>query len=196
MDDWRDRMLGAISDTRLLLICLSPAYLESDYCTWEFTEYLKHEAARALLGEGVAPVYFIEIPGWTDKDYDQRAAERVADLRRRQHIDLRPWFKEGAAALKDTAVQARMDELNHQIHDRLGRIRKVLEAKGNVDRHNEHFKGRTAELRRLARVGRPGQGRRAHRGPWPGRDGQDGAGGRVRLCFRARVHGGAMAGAV
>ena len=64
-------------------------------------------------------------------------------------FDLRPWFNEGAEALKDAAVQARMDELNRQIHDRLGRIRKVLEAKGNVDRHNEHFVGRTAELRRL-----------------------------------------------
>jgi len=149
MDDWRHRILGAISDTRLLLVCLSPAYLGSEYCAWEFNEYLKHEAARALLGEGVAPVYFVAVPGWFDKDYDQRAAEWVAELRRRQHVDLRPWFDEGAAALRDSAVGARMDELNRQIHDRLGRIQKVLEAKGNVDRHNEHFKGRTAELRRL-----------------------------------------------
>ena len=149
MDDWRHRILDAISDTKLLLVCLSPAYLESNYCAWEFNEYLKHESARALLGEGVAPVYFVAVPGWTDKDYDQRAAEWVAELRRRQYVDLRPWFDEGAVALKDAAVQARMDELNRQIHDRLGRIRKVLDAKGNVNRHNEHFKGRNAELRRL-----------------------------------------------
>ena len=103
----------------------------------------------ALLGEGVAPIYFVEVPGWYDKDYNRRAEEWVVELRRRQHIDLCPWFNQGAEALKDAAVQTRMDELNRQIRNRLGRITKVLHAKGNVDRHNEHFKGRTAELRRL-----------------------------------------------
>jgi hypothetical protein len=149
MDDWRHRILAGIRDTRLLLACLSPAYLDSEYCAWEFHEYLKFEAARALLGEGIAPVYLVEVPGWTDKDFDRRAAEWVVELRRRQHVDLRPWSHRGAAALQDAAVRARMEQLESQIHDRLGRIRKVLEAKGNVDRHNEHFTGRTAELRRL-----------------------------------------------
>src|SRR5437899_2536702 len=51
MDDWQHRILDAVRDTRLL-VCLSPAYLESEYCAWEFNEYLKHESARALLGEG------------------------------------------------------------------------------------------------------------------------------------------------
>ncbi len=147
--NWRYCMLDAILDSRLLLICLSPAYLESDYCAWELNEYLKHEAARSLLGDGVAPVYLVEIPGWTDKDYDQRAAKWVAELRRRRHFDLRSWSSRGPAALNDVAVLVRMDELNRQIHDRLTRIRTVLEAKGNVDRRNEHFKGRAAELRWL-----------------------------------------------
>ena len=149
MDDWRHRILDAIRDTRLLLVCLSPAYLQTEYCAWEFNEFLKHESARALLGEGVATVYFVEVPGWADKDYEQRAAEWVAELRRRQYFDLRPWFNKGAEALKDAAIKARMEELNRQIRDRLGRIRKTLEAKGNVDRHNERFVGRTFELRRL-----------------------------------------------
>ena len=149
MDDWRHRILDAIRDTRLLLVCLSPAYLQTEFCAWEFNEFLKHESARALLGEGVATVYFVEVPGWADKDYERRAAEWVAELRRRQYFDLRPWFNEGAEALKDTAIKARMEELNRQIRDRLDRIRKTLEAKGNVDRHNEQFVGRTFELRRL-----------------------------------------------
>src|SRR5438128_9339410 len=68
MDDWRHRILDWLKGSRLLLVCLSPAYLASEYCAWEFIEYLKHEAARALLGEGVAPVYFVEVPGWKDKD--------------------------------------------------------------------------------------------------------------------------------
>jgi hypothetical protein len=42
-------VLDGIRSTRLLLVCLSPNYLESEYCAWEFNEYLKHEAAQALL---------------------------------------------------------------------------------------------------------------------------------------------------
>ena len=34
-----------------------------------------------------------------------------------------------------------------EIRQRLIRINQLLEAKGNVDRHNEHFVGRAAELR-------------------------------------------------
>lgn len=54
--------------------------------------------------EGVAPIYFVEVPGWEDKDFDQRCAEWVAELRRRQHVDLRPWFHEGEQALPETEV--------------------------------------------------------------------------------------------
>jgi hypothetical protein len=94
-------------------------YLESEYCAWEFNEYLKHEAVRALLGEGIAPIYFVEIPGWSDGGFDQRAAEWVAEIRRRQHFDFGPWFNEGTAALKDAALKARLDDLNGKIRDRL-----------------------------------------------------------------------------
>jgi hypothetical protein len=151
MDDWRHRILGGLRESRLLLVCLSPAYLESEYCAWEFNEYLNHEFARALLGEGVAPVYFVfvDVPGWEDRDFETRCAEWVKELRRRQHVDLRPWFHEGEIALRDAAVRDRMDQLNRRIHDRLDRINKSLAARGNVDRHNEHFQGRTIELRRL-----------------------------------------------
>ncbi len=149
MDDWRHRILGGLRESRLLLVCLSPAYLESEYCAWEFNEYLNHEFARALLGVGVAPVYFVDVPGWEDRDFETRCAEWVKELRRRHYFDLRPWFHEGESALRDAAVRDRMDQLNRQIHDRLDRINKSLAARGNVDRHNEHFQGRTIELRRL-----------------------------------------------
>ena len=103
MDDWRDPIHDGIRSTYLLLICLSPNYLKSEYCTWEFNEYLKHEASRALLGEGVAPIYFVEIPGWSDKGFEERTAEWVSELRRRQHFDFRRWFNEGVEALLSDA---------------------------------------------------------------------------------------------
>jgi tetratricopeptide (TPR) repeat protein len=149
MDDWQHRILYGIRSARLLLVCLSPSYFESEYCAWEFNEYLKQEAARALLGEGIAPVYFLEIPNWTDKNLAQGVPEWATELQRRQYFDLRPWFSDGAEALEDGLVKTQLDHLNDQIRDRLSRIRLVIDAKGNVDRHNEHFVGRAGELRLL-----------------------------------------------
>jgi hypothetical protein len=40
---------------------------------------------------------------------------------------------------KTAAVNASLDELNNQIRVRLNRIRLVVDAKGNVDRHNERL---------------------------------------------------------
>ena len=62
MDDWRDRILKSLRQSQLLIACLTPAYLASEYCQWEFVEYLKKEVARGFIGEGVAPITFIEFP--------------------------------------------------------------------------------------------------------------------------------------
>lgn len=185
MDDWRHGILEGLRDSRLLLVCLSPEYLASEYCEWEFNEYVKHETSRALVGEGVAPIYVVEVPGWEGRGFEQRAAEWVGELRRRQHVDLRAWFDEGAAALKDAAVKQRMEELRDQLQDRLGRIRATLEAKGNIDRYNERFVGRTEELRRL----REQVGRRAHGRAWARWHRQDRARGRPSSCAQPRTLG-------
>lgn len=49
MSDWRQRILQGLRESRLLLACLSPAYLQIEYCEWEFVEYLKYEIGRSLL---------------------------------------------------------------------------------------------------------------------------------------------------
>ena len=149
MEDWRHRILQGLRESRLLLACLSPAYIESDYCQWEFTEYLKHEVARLCVGEGVAGVYFVEVPGWEDKGFEQRCAAWVAELRRRQHFDLRPWYGAGVAALRDAAVQEQMARLNEQLAERVRRGERAEGSLGNVDAPNPHFIGRVGEMRRL-----------------------------------------------
>ena len=121
MEDWRHRLLQGLSESRLLLACLSPAYLESEYCEWEFNEYLNREVGRAVFGDGVAPIYFVEVPGWEDKGFEQRCAAWVAELRRRQHFDLRAWFLAGEAALREACVQERMHALSEQLKERIVR---------------------------------------------------------------------------
>ncbi len=36
MSDWPQRIFQGLRESRLLLACLSPAYLQSEYCEWEF----------------------------------------------------------------------------------------------------------------------------------------------------------------
>jgi len=63
MQDWRQHILQGLRESRLLLACLSPAYLKSEYCEWEFVEYLKYEIGHLHGFNGVAPIYLVEVPG-------------------------------------------------------------------------------------------------------------------------------------
>ena len=91
-------------------VCCWPAShltnLESEYSSWEFHEYLRHEAARGPLVESIGPIYFVEIPARSDKGFEQRAAEWVAELGRPRHFEFHPWFDEGSADLKEAAIKA------------------------------------------------------------------------------------------
>lgn len=149
MEDWRHRILQGLRESRLLLVCLSPSYFASPYCEWEFNEYLKHEIGRATFGDGVAPIYFVDVPQWSDAGFGERRCAWVAELRRRQRFDLRPWYREGEGCLRDATVRERMHELNAQLQERIGRGERAERGLGNVDAHDLHFIGRTAELRRL-----------------------------------------------
>ncbi|MFI5459891.1 MAG: toll/interleukin-1 receptor domain-containing protein [Isosphaerales bacterium] len=62
MNVWRHTILDGLKQSHLFLLVLSPEYQTSPYCEWEIVEYLKYESARAVLGEGVAPIYFVTIP--------------------------------------------------------------------------------------------------------------------------------------
>jgi tetratricopeptide (TPR) repeat protein len=56
MDDWRDRIFQALRQSHLLIACLTPAYLASEYCQWEFVEYLNaKQNDRAFLPIDVLP---------------------------------------------------------------------------------------------------------------------------------------------
>jgi tetratricopeptide (TPR) repeat protein len=147
MDDWRQNTLEPICLSRLLLVCLSPNYLQSEYCSWELNQYLGHKAAHAPVAENI--VYFVEIPACSDKGFEQRAAGWVAELRLREHFEFRPWFDEGAADLKEAAVKDLLDNSEAQTQEEISRIRRLLDTKGNMDRRNDQFVGRTTELSRL-----------------------------------------------
>lgn len=115
MDDWQHRLLQGLKDSHLLLVILSPNYLASPYCEWEIVEYLKYEIGHLHGFNGVAPIYFVEVPGWDNKEFEQQCAAWIAELRNCQHFDLCPWNDQGEEVLRVTAVQERMGKLNRQI---------------------------------------------------------------------------------
>ena len=151
MDDWRHRLLEGLRQSQLLLLVLSPRYLDSEYCEWEIVEYLKYEHSRAAQGRGVAPIYFVKIPGLDTPDFMQPAAAWVANIRRRNHFDLRPWYDQGVSALNRQEVRRRLDDLNRALQDRLSRLRRLAAAPGNLPAPNPHFVGRLTEMARLHR---------------------------------------------
>ncbi|HEV7477924.1 MAG TPA: toll/interleukin-1 receptor domain-containing protein, partial [Burkholderiales bacterium] len=149
MEDWRQRILHGLRESRLLLTCISPGYLASEWCQAEFVEYLKYEIGHRHGSHGVAPVYFIEIEGWKFQGFEQQCAAWVAELRQRNYFDLRLWHDLGEEALRDPAVQERLDQLTRQIAETIQRGERAERSLGNVDAPNPHFIGRHANLRQL-----------------------------------------------
>src|SRR5215469_15984181 len=45
---WHDEILRNLHDAHILLACLSPNYLASEYCQKEFNEFMKGETGHAL----------------------------------------------------------------------------------------------------------------------------------------------------
>jgi tetratricopeptide (TPR) repeat protein len=145
MDDWRHRILGALRHSKLLLVCLSPSYLASNPCRWEWEEYTRRQVHKLVGSDSIASVYFVNVTA----DREQASVERLDDLMRGNYTDLRPWFPEGAVALQQREARLRMEGLSVSIWQRLERARRAMAVPGNLRWQNPHFVGRRVELLRL-----------------------------------------------
>jgi hypothetical protein len=85
------------------------------------------------------------------------AAAWVARVRQRNHADLRPWYDEGANALQRADVRTRLEDLERSLAERLSRLRRIVDAPGNLPAHNPRFVGREAEMERLHKAAGLGQ---------------------------------------
>jgi tetratricopeptide (TPR) repeat protein len=155
MSAWESRIARGLRESRLFLAVLSPNYFDSEYCRKEWDEYIRYEAMRQCLGEGVAPVYFIELPGLESNKLDARIKDWVAETREgRQWFDfasqspiqLKPWHDVGKRALEDSHVAERLQSLKSELDERLGRADRARQSPSNIYRHNPEFVGRVREL--------------------------------------------------
>ena len=149
MDDWRQKIQRSLRDSQVFLAVLSPHYLASPYCRWEWEDYVRYEAMRQCLGEGVAPVFFVTLPDAADPKTDQALARWIDEIQRRQTFDLRPWHDAGEQALQQAHVQQTLEQLHASVRDRLDRAERSRHSPNNLIKHNPSFVGRVRELTEL-----------------------------------------------
>jgi tetratricopeptide (TPR) repeat protein len=141
------RLRQGLRSSRVLLVCLSPSYLRSVYCRWEWEEFARLAARRIGGGDPVTGVYFVELGG--DEDYEAQVVVWRHEVERVQLQELQPWFPVGVAALQDAEVRRRVKALGQGVHEQVAQARRARAAPGNLRRHNPSFVGRAAELRAL-----------------------------------------------
>ena len=149
MDDWRHKIQRSLRDSQLFLAVLSPPYLSSPYCRWEWEDYVRYEAMRQCLGEGVAPVFFVTLPSAADLKNDQAIARWVDEIQHRQTFDLCPWHGLGEKALEKAHVKTTLEQLHASVRERLDRAGRARRSPNNLLKHNPAFVGRVRELTEL-----------------------------------------------
>jgi tetratricopeptide (TPR) repeat protein len=148
MDDWEHKIIGALRHSKLMLAVLSPAYFESAYCRKEWEAYIEHELGRSLPGEGIAPLYIVTIPGF-EHGAPATLDAWLANLRRRQYLDLRDWRAEGPEALRRGEVRARLRGLEQRLSEQIQKVERIVTSPTTIPPHHDRFVGRTDELRRV-----------------------------------------------
>jgi tetratricopeptide (TPR) repeat protein len=155
MAAWEQRIAKGLDESRLFLAVLSPNFFASDYCRREWEEYTRYEAMRQCLGEGVAPVYFVELPGLETGESEDLITEWVhgprqwCDLASQTPVEIAQWHDLGKRALEDAHVADRLRELKGELAERLKRADRAKESPTNFHRHNPQFVGRVRELTQL-----------------------------------------------
>ncbi|MGO9693212.1 MAG: TIR domain-containing protein [Mycobacterium sp.] len=146
-DDWELRLSQGMRSSRVLLVCLSPNYLRSAYCRWEWEEFARLHARRIGGGDAVTGVYFVELGG--DEQYDQEVAAWRRQVERVQLEQLQPWFPDAVAALQQAEARRRVKALGQGVYEHWRQARLAKQAPGNLIHHNPNFVGRVEELREL-----------------------------------------------
>ena len=145
-DDWRWRILQALRESWLMVAFLSPNYQASTHCRMEWDTYASHELDRFVVGEGITPVYTVEIPG---SGGDASADEWLRQASARNFLDARGWYPEGPQALQRLDIARRLEELSRQIDERRDREEKAKASRTNLPAYNKRFVGRVEELRQV-----------------------------------------------
>jgi hypothetical protein len=95
--NWKRRLGEGLRQSRLFLAFLSPNYLISKNCLWEWEEYLRREHSAARGDDGLTPVYFVK-PADLRLSDEQAIADWLAAIQLKY-----PWFRAGTEGLTPAA---------------------------------------------------------------------------------------------
>ena len=146
MQDWEDRILLGLREAKSMLAVLSPAYFQSEFCRREWETFQEHERSLPLPREGIASVSILPAPDFDEHDEN---GPWLADVRRRQYVDLRPFYAAGLGGLSDETFRQEIDRLIRRISDRVSEVERYRASPSTIPPYNPNFVGRTDELRKL-----------------------------------------------
>jgi tetratricopeptide (TPR) repeat protein len=148
MNDWEMRIRTGLRESRVMIAMLSPAYFESTYCRKEWEWFADHETERAMTGEAIAPIYTIKVPGF-DTDPEDIPDDWKRNLKRRQYLDARPWWTEGADAFAKAEIRERLEELDRRCYEKVRVARHLEGTRSTIPPHNPMFVGRSEQIREI-----------------------------------------------
>lgn len=149
-NDWRRRLRQGLRSSRVLLVCLSPNYLQSEFCRWEWEEFARLHVGRTGTAEPVTGVIFAELGEDSQYATDIAAWRHEYGLESTQLENLQDWFDQGPGALQQAEVRARVKELGRRVYRALRSEQMAQKVKGNLRRNNPLFVGRKAEINELS----------------------------------------------
>jgi hypothetical protein len=104
---WKERIKSVLDESLLLIAVITPSYLESESCRFEFEYFLKQEAQ--LKRKLILPILYIDTPKLND------TKDNVAiEISKRQWID---WRNLRFASLRSTKVNKSIEVLAREIRD-------------------------------------------------------------------------------
>jgi tetratricopeptide (TPR) repeat protein len=148
-DAWQVRCHRALRASRFFIVLLSPAYLGSDACRWEWEEWLKRELEHGQAGVGVACLWFIEIAQLDAPGDAGRLRQWKNELRQRFGVSFHAWREGGRDALRDAAARTELARLTDHVAQRLRLLALDRGQRGNLGWPQDRFVGRKPELRHL-----------------------------------------------
>jgi tetratricopeptide (TPR) repeat protein len=151
MHDWEHRILSGLRHSKVMLAVLSPKYFGSVYCRKEWEIHCDHELDRCMPGEGIAPIYAVTIPAF-EETTAATVDGWVANLRRRQYMDLRMWRTVGTEAMNREDIRSRIQRLDQDLARTIAKAERIAASPTTIPPHNPHFVGRVDEMERLRRT--------------------------------------------
>jgi tetratricopeptide (TPR) repeat protein len=101
-----------------------------------------------MTGEAIAPIYTIKVPGF-DTDPEDIPDNWKRNLKRRQYLDARPWWTEGAEAFAQAEIRERLEELDRRCYEKVRVARHLEGTRSTIPPHNPMFVGRSEQIRQI-----------------------------------------------